>query len=225
MSNTISQVTTSSNSYVQINDSSDKVGLSKSLREYLTNSDSQSKQLVKSIKNLLKNKDTLSSLISTDTSEDAVSAYNNGLKNAKSVIASFNNIIRYAKSNTDDSELQDLYKTLKKYVKKESADFKEFGLNIQSSGEIKISDETKFKYSIAGGSFGKYLVNQSKSGSTFLNKILKIGKKIQHDNLSYLSQNTIDKINSYYTGNTSSNVNNTEEAVNNISGSTFSAYA
>ena len=118
MSNTIIETYTSSANYYIAKSSSKKIELSDKLKEHIENSSSQGKKLSKALKALSRNGESLSSLTSSDTSNDATITYKTGNEDVKTLVSSFNNLLKYSKNNSDNTELSKLYKSLKSYVKK-----------------------------------------------------------------------------------------------------------
>ncbi len=200
-----------------------KFEISDELKDYIENSSNDCKKLLKSIKNLEKDGDFLSTLVSTNTDEESLTAYSNGRTNVKNLISSLNNLIKHCKNNSHDEKLQKLYKNLKQYTKKESDYLKNFGIDRKSDGSLKITDDTKFKYSIANGSFGEYILTQQ-NNNTFFKKLSVISKKISYDYSMYLSDETIQKVNLYNARNYISN-DTASETSSSYLGSNFSAHA
>lgn len=218
MSSTM-KITSYNNSYIP-KTSTKKIELSAELKDYIENSSSEGKKLLKSLKNLFKDGTALSSLVASDTSNESVSVYKSGNTNVKNAISAFNNLLKYSKDNDDNPKLNKLYKSLKGYAKKETDTLKNFGITVNATGSLKISNTTTLKNSIADGSFGKYILEQSKSNNSFLGKLQYISKKFSYDNLSYISDNNIKIINAYNTNtlnNFNSATNNKTDSSNNIS--------
>ena len=225
MSNTITGGSTSYNSYSSRVSSSTNFKISDDLKEYIEKSGSDGKKILKAIKNLEKDGSSLSELVSTNTDDESLTYYNNGRANVKSLLSSINNVIKYCKNNGDDENLQELYKKLKNYTKKEEDSLKEFGIKRKNDGSLKIIDDSKFKYSIADGSFGNYILDQQKDKNTFFSKLSSISKKLAYDYSYYLSDETIQKINIYDSRNFIANTSNNTENNTSSTGSNFSALA
>ncbi len=196
-----------------------KVVLSDELKEYLENSGSQGGKLSKEINNLFRSSDKLSALISSDTSNEAVSLYKSGSSDVKNFIKTYNKVVKYIKNASDDAELANLTKKIKKYAKKDSSELAKLGINVKGSGTLEISDETAFKNALASGKMGSYLKKQSQSKNSFLSTIQSMAKKLYHDNTSYLSDKTNADILAYNKKLPSASSNNSSSVSN------FSFYA
>lgn len=190
ISSNISSYTVSSNS----SSTTKKVMLSDELKDYLENSSSSSKKVSKALNELFKDSDKLSQLISSDTSDEAVSLYKSGNSNINNFIDAYNKVIKYAKNTKDDTELQKLATNMRKYAQKESLTLNKMGISLKSGGTLGISNETIFKNSIANGDLGTYLKEQSNNKTSFLNRIKTIAKKMTYDNTYYLSDDTKNNI-------------------------------
>lgn len=209
MTNTIIKNSTSINNYSSLSNlKSSKIELSAELQEYIKNSGTEGKKLLKALKSLCKNGESLSSLTSSDTSSEATTTYNNGNKDINTLVSSFNNLLKYSKNNSDNPKLSKLYKSLKNYVSKETDSLKQFGITVKSTGSLSISNSITLKNSIADGSLGNYILTQSKSSNSFLGRLQRISKIFSYNSLSYLSNENIEIVNSYNNSSISNVTNN-----------------
>lgn len=173
---------------------SSNVTIPTSLLEYLDNTRTNSKKLDSSIKKLCNEVDTntTSDLSSSSTSSSTLDA--DKLTNLTENFVKYYNKIVNDNNVYSDSGLNELARGMKKLVENQSSSLSTLGIIIGSTGKLTL-DKTTLSTAISNGNFSTFITNNENSSGLFYD-IQKISKNLEKNNTCYLSDKTVQIINS-----------------------------
>lgn len=162
-----------------------------SLLKYLDNTKTNSKKLDSSIKKLCNEVDAN---VTSDSSSSSTLDADKLIDLTENFVKYYNKIVNDNKVYSD-SGLNDLARGMKKLVKNQSSSLSTLGITVGSSGKLTL-DKTTLSTAISNGDFSTFITNNEESSGLFYN-IQKISKNLEKNNTYYLSDKTMQIINTY----------------------------